>query len=156
MTSKDKKSIYPKFGIVVIVALAIRLFFVLATQHIGSPDSMDAGTYHSIALNLLEGKGYSEDGINPSIFVAPLYPFFLFIFYKIFGVYPLLIEILHSLLGVGTGVFIFLLTKKYVPDTTAFIAALIVLFIPDLIIITTFLYTETLFVFLFRVFQEIY
>ena len=76
---KMKKWLYLLFT----AALVVRIVFVLATPNIGSPQSMDAGTYHSIAVNLLNGNGYSEDGVNPSIFVAPLYPMFLFVVYRL-------------------------------------------------------------------------
>jgi 4-amino-4-deoxy-L-arabinose transferase-like glycosyltransferase len=149
MTKLNNKSAFVNLSILLAIALVVRVVFVLATQHIGSPDSMDSGTYHNIAVNLLDGKGFSEDGENPSIFVAPLYPFLLFIFYKVFGVHPLIIEIFQCFLSVGTGLLVYLLTRKFFASTIAFLAATIALVVPDLIIITTFLYTETFFIFLF-------
>lgn len=110
---------------------------------------MDAGTYHSIAVNLLEGKGYSEDGVNPSIFVAPLYPLVMFLVYKLAGVHPMLLEIIQCFLSVGIGFMTLLIGRRLFDQRTALIAAALVLFFPDLIIVTTFLYTETLFIFLF-------
>ncbi len=145
------QKISPKTWIVTAATLALilRIVFVLATPNIGSPASMDAGTYHSIAVNLLEGKGYSEDGQNPSIFVAPLYPLFIFVIYKFLGIHPMLIELIQCFLGIGIGLFTFLIARKYFSEKVSLLAFIVVLFFPDLFVISTYMYTETLFVFLF-------
>jgi len=99
--------------LVAIVGLVVRILFVLVTQNIGGVTSMDGGTYHSIALNLLKGVGFSEDGANPSIFVAPLYPMFLALIYLIFGVKPIVVEIFQSFLGVGIAYLAFLIARRF-------------------------------------------
>lgn len=151
MTSKKIQNISPKTWLIAVAsfALILRIVFVLATPNIGSPASMDAGTYHSIAVNLLEGRGYSEDGQNPSIFVAPLYPLFIFVVYKFFGVHPMLIELIQCFLGVGMALLTLLIARRFFSQTVSLIAFVVVSFFPDLFVISTYMYTESLFVFLF-------
>ncbi len=131
------------------VGLVLRIVFVVATPQIGSPEAMDSGTYHSIAVNLIEGRGYSEDGVNPSIFVAPFFPFFLAFLYKLFGVHPMLAEVVQCFFNVGIALLTFLIANRFFSSIVAFIAFVIVLFLPDLFVLPTFLYTETVFIFLF-------
>lgn len=147
---KKLKNIEVKSWLLIIITLAFisRVLFVLGTQNIGGPGAMDSQTYQSIAMNLIKGHGFSEDGINPSIFVAPLYPFALAAIYKIFGPYPLIVEIFQCLLGIGTAILVFLITRKFFSSDIALVAMAIVAFIPELFVLSTFLYTESLFIFL--------
>ncbi len=132
-----------------LAGLCARLLFVLLFPDLGSPTSMDSSTYHAIAVNLLQGKGFSEDGTNPSIFVAPLYPFFIAAIYWLVGVQPLVVEFVQSVLGVGIAFFTFLLSRKFFGDMRALLAFGVTLFFPELFVLCTFLYTETLFITLF-------
>lgn len=136
------------FWIIITVALIGRVLFILATQNIGGPGSMDSQTYQSIATNLLKGHGYSEDGTNPSIFVAPLYPFTLAAIYRVFGFHSLIVEIFQCLLGIGIAIFAFLIARKLFNTTSALVVLAIVAFTPELFVLSTFLYTESLFIFL--------
>jgi 4-amino-4-deoxy-L-arabinose transferase-like glycosyltransferase len=132
-----------------LIGLFLRVIFVLATPDIGAPTSMDSGTYHGVAVNLIEGRGYSEDGVNPSIFVAPMYPFFLAAIYSLFGVSPLAAELLQCLLATASGFILYYFGRDLFGRIPAFIGYLMVLLVPELLVLTTFLYTETLFIFLF-------
>lgn len=129
--------------------LFLRMAFVVATQNIGGVGSMDGGTYHSIASHLLAGQGYSEDGVNPSLFVAPGYPFFLTAIYRLVGPHPLVVELLQALLGTLTALVVFGFGRDLFGRTAGFIAFVLVLFLPELVVLNTFLYTETLFITLF-------
>jgi len=129
--------------------LLLRVIFVLLTQDIGGVTSLDASTYDHIARNLLAGVGFSEDGIHPSLFVAPLYPFLLAAVYGLAGVHPLLIELLQCLLGTATALVVWRLTRDHAGALAAGIALVLTLFMPELFVLTTYMYTETLFIFLF-------
>ena len=61
--------------------------------------------------SLLEGRGFSQDSVNPTLFVAPLYPFFLAAVYGLAGVHPLLVEILQAVLGTLTALVLYLLAR---------------------------------------------
>ncbi len=132
-----------------LAGLVARVLFVLATQHIGGAAALDAATYHGIAVNLIEGRGFSQDGINPSCFVAPLYPFFLAAVYFLAGVQPLLVELVQAVLGSVTAWLLYLLVRSYFDHGPALIAFVLALFMPELVVLNTFLYTETVFIFLF-------
>ncbi|HNS72823.1 MAG TPA: glycosyltransferase family 39 protein [bacterium] len=129
--------------------LAVRLVLVLMTQNIGGVASLDSSTYHSIATNLLAGRGFSQDGINPTLFVAPLYPFFLAAVYRVAGVHPLLVELLQVLFGVASAFLAWLITRARFGRMPGLIAFVLVLFLPELMVINTYLYTESFFIFLF-------
>lgn len=152
MTTRAKKQNFISaniwFLVIVAVALIGRVIFILATQNIGGPGAMDSQTYQSIATNLLKGVGYSEDGTNPSIFVAPLYPLTLAAIYKIFGFHSLTVELFQCILGVGTAIFAFLIARKVFNISIALVVLAIVAFAPELFVLSTFLYTESLFIFL--------
>lgn len=129
--------------------LAFRVVFVLLTQDIGGTAALDAATYNGIAVNLIEGRGFSQDGINPNCFVAPLYPFFLAALYTLAGVQPLLVELLQALLGTLTAWVLYRLVHHFFGHGPALIAFVLALFMPELVVLNTFLYTESLFIFLF-------
>ncbi len=135
------------FFFIALFAWLMRVAFILAFPELGSPAHMDSGTYHSIAVNLIQGNGYSEDGLNPSIFVAPGLPFLLAAVYRLIGVHPMAIDFIFSLLGIGIGVWVFLLARRLFGGTVAWVAFILTLLLPDLFVIVTFLYTETLFIF---------
>lgn len=129
--------------------LLLRVIFVLLTQNIGGVASLDASTYHHIASNLLAGAGFSEDGVNPSLFVAPLYPFLLAAVYTLVGVHPLAVELLQCLFSTAAALVIWQLTRRYGGPVPALIALVLTLFMPELFVLTTYMYTETLFILLF-------
>jgi len=129
--------------------LILRVIFVLLTQNIGGVASLDASTYHHIACNLLAGAGFSEDGTHPSLFVAPLYPFFMAAVYGLAGVHPVVVELLQCLFGTATALVVWQLTRSYGGRLPALIALVLTLFIPELFVLTTYMYTETIFILLF-------
>ena len=132
--------------IMAVIGLLVRIVFVWHTQHIGSPASMDSRTYHTLAIHLLEGKGFSSDGVNPSIYEAPLYPFFVASIYAVFGVHPLIVELVQCLLGVLIAYLTYLIARILFSIEVALLSFIVVLFLPELLIMTTYLYTELLFI----------
>jgi len=129
--------------------LLLRVVLVVLTQNIGGTASLDGSTYHSIAMNLLAGRGFSQDGVNPTLFVAPLYPFLLAGTYALAGVHPLLIELLQVLFGTASAWLAWLITRALFGRVPGLIAFVLVLFLPELMVINTYFYTESLFIFLF-------
>jgi len=129
--------------------LLLRVVLVVLTQHIGGAASLDGSTYHSIAMNLVVGRGFSQDGVNPTLFVAPLYPFLLAGVYTLAGVHPLLVELLQVLFGVASAWLAWLITRALFGRVPGLIAFVLVLFMPELMVINTYFYTESLFIFLF-------
>ncbi len=64
----------------------------------------DPVRYHRVALNLATGHGYSLDGVNPTAFFTPAYPFLLALFIKLGA----------SIVGLRYLNFIFLAASVYV------------------------------------------
>lgn len=133
----------------VLVGLALRLGFVLAFPQIGRIEGMDAFEYHRIAVNLLDGRGYSQDGIHPTIFVAPGYPVFLAGVYAFFGEDPYRAKAVQTLLGALLILVAYAFAREYLPVWGAVLVAWVVAVFPDLVVISNYLYTENLFLPLF-------
>ncbi len=68
---------------ILLLALAVRAGFVVAF-----PDPLDETRYRPIAVNVLEGNGFSSDAsapYQPSEAAAPAYPVFIAAVYSVFG-----------------------------------------------------------------------
>lgn len=66
-----------------LLALAVRVIFVVTF-----PDPLQETRYRAIAINILEGNGFSSDAtapFRPSEAAAPAYPFFIATVYAVFG-----------------------------------------------------------------------
>ena len=129
------------------VAVAVRVLFVTAARSIGDPNSMDAQNYLEIADNLLAGNGFALGG-GPTTFVAPLYPAFLAVLQAVFGKSVLAIKLVQAVIGGLSSLLVFDLARRFVRPGLAFAGAGIFALHPEMIAVTAFLYTETLFIFL--------
>src|SRR5687768_9551838 len=68
---------------ILLLALVVRVGFVIAL-----PDPLEETRYRPIAINILEGNGFSSDvspPYRPSEAAAPAYPLFIAAVYAIFG-----------------------------------------------------------------------
>jgi 4-amino-4-deoxy-L-arabinose transferase-like glycosyltransferase len=73
----------PKIVLILLLALAVRAGFVIAF-----PDPLDETRYRPIAVNILEGNGFSSDTSAPysaSEAATPAYPLFIAIVYAVAG-----------------------------------------------------------------------
>lgn len=118
---------------------------------------VDAKAYDKIGWNLARGLGYVEEESlatipaqdDAIIRVGPGYEFFLAFWYRIFGHDIRIIWILHALLrGASALILYFLGMKLFQNHLISMLAAGLFGFSPDLIIVNSFLLTETLFLFL--------
>jgi len=119
---------------------------------------VDARAYNQIALNLISGKGYTEDeGVSLQndtaiVRVGPGYEFFLAGVYKIFGYHVWLIWFLQAIFHALTVLFVYLISKEIFSKNwhqlIGLAAAALVAFSPDLIVASSMLLTENLAVFL--------
>ena len=118
----------------------------------------DAQGYDQIALNLVGGYGYVEKqefAITPEkdealIRVGPGYQFFLAAIYFLFGHHYFIVWLLQALLRGASVIALYLLVREMLPNyrAAAFWAAVLFVFIPDLIVISGMLLAETLLLFL--------
>ena len=73
----------PKVLLLLVLALAVRVAFVIAF-----PDPLQETRYRTIAVNILDGNGFSSDAsapYGPSEAAAPAYPLFIASVYSFFG-----------------------------------------------------------------------
>lgn len=116
---------------------------------------VDAQAYDFVGWNLARGLGYIENERNAGnpraddaiVRVGPGYQFFLAGIYKIFGHHIWIVWILHALLRGATVYIVYAMTRFLFRENAALLAALLVGFSPDLIVINGLLLTETLFIF---------
>jgi 4-amino-4-deoxy-L-arabinose transferase-like glycosyltransferase len=146
----DKLEAWPRWatlGAILGMALMTRLLVVIAMPELGDPDSMDTSNYLHLTRSLLESGSYAM-WAKPSAYVAPAYPFFLAGVFKIFGENFLTVKLIQVVLGGATVLLVYLLALHFTRPAVALLAALIVALHPELVGVTGFIYTETLFVFL--------
>jgi len=113
----NNKNLY----LIFLVSLILRLgyMFVMAPQqhHQSAGDEKvlyagDALGYHTIALNLYRGNGYSMVADVPTVRRAPGYPLFLAGIYSIFGTGLMAVYIIQALLSALTCVMTYLIAKN--------------------------------------------
>jgi 4-amino-4-deoxy-L-arabinose transferase-like glycosyltransferase len=130
------------------IAFLIRLLAVMFLPQ----SAPDTGTYHNIAINLLERGAFSLDGIMPTGRFAPVYPAFLAASYKLFGTVFLPVRMIQVIIDSFTCVLIYhIALMLFRRGRVGVISGLIASFHPSLIGSTTFVLTETLYAFLLTV-----
>lgn len=133
------------------IGILLRLLLIWSVPEIGNPLIMDAQNYDRIAVNISKGSGFALYGV-PTAFVAPLYPFFLSLIYTVFGHNYWVVKILQAIIGGLTSLIVFFIGKELFNYWTGFFSSLFVAVHPELIGISTFIYTETLNIFLLSLF----
>ncbi|RZB30174.1 MAG: hypothetical protein SRB1_02454 [Desulfobacteraceae bacterium Eth-SRB1] len=134
------------------IALFLRIIFLityqngLALQNRVMAD--DANIYIGLANNILDGRGYSSDGINPIAGRVPLYPIFLSLIFFLGGKHYLVVRVIQSILGAATCIMIYFLGKEIFSRRVAIMAAIIAAFYYPFIQISAYLVTETVSIFL--------
>jgi 4-amino-4-deoxy-L-arabinose transferase-like glycosyltransferase len=132
----------------VLVALAVRLIYAVSLPIAPTKDAAD---YDRLAWNLVEGRGFTSDGVNPTAFRPPLFPFFLAGVYTLFGRSYGAVRVLQAVLGAASCVLIFFLADRLYGRREALLALGISALYPAFV---SFYYSprailsETLFMFL--------
>ena len=108
----------------------------------------DFRQYDRLALGLAEGRGYVDQAGDPTAFYPIGWPFFLSLVYRVFGHSWIAAQLVNVLMGVGVVILTYLIARYLLDRRTALIAALIVALNPTLILYSSTLGTESLFVFL--------
>jgi 4-amino-4-deoxy-L-arabinose transferase-like glycosyltransferase len=129
-----------------VLSLAVRLAFVAAFPA-GSLET-DAIDYDTIGWNLAQGKGYVNNASEPTAFRPPVYPFFLAGVYYIAGHDLDWVRWIQAFLGAGICVLVCLTARRMFDDGSAKLAGLFCALYPPLIIPTSEILTEILFMFL--------
>lgn len=131
--------------IIFLLALIIRLFYVIASKDI--PVS-DAAGYDRLGLSLSKGEGYINTDGTPCVYFPPFYPFFLSLIYKLFDHSYLAVRVIQSIIGGLTCVFIYLIAKKICTIKVGLFSALISIVYPPFIKSAELLITESFITFI--------
>jgi len=133
------------FALVATCGVAARIGFgIYAARHVDQ-SLLDVQTYTRIAQNILDGHGFSLVPPHPTVFVAPLYPAALALVRYVTGSFSSMIAI-QAILWVAVALLVQSIGEKWLDRRSARLASLFVLLHPELIAISAFLYSETLFV----------
>jgi len=135
------------------------LIFILASAFFYWPRfaelqiASDSLEYHQLAINLLSGKGfYLEDRGGTTMFREPLYPFFLFLNYKIFGMYPNLIRLEQLILVFLMAILVYKISRDFFSENVSRLAVIMISLHPLFIIYSGEIISETLTAFLILLF----
>jgi len=128
-----------------LLSLAVRLAYVtvFTAEHLES----DAIDYDTIGWNLAQGNGYTNRAGEPTAFRPPMYPLFLAGVYYVAGHNLDWVRWIQALLGAGTCVLACLTARQLYDDGRAKLAGLLCALYPPLIIPTSAILTEVLFMF---------
>ena len=137
--------------LVFLVAVAARLAFIGLRPNLGDAPRMDSARYRAIAHNIVAGRGFSENGTQPTSRVGPVYPGFIAGIYLVFGENGIAVRIIQAVLGALVAVLIFWTTLAFFSRKVALIASLIVAVHPELVALPAFLYSETVFTLLLAI-----
>jgi hypothetical protein len=139
--------------LVFLLALAVRLAFVLVVHpRIESGFRTEDG-YDAIALSLAEGRGFRLEGSSLAAAERlPLYPVLLAASIRLFGPSPIPWQVAQSLLGAATCVLVLLVARRWASRAGALVAALACALHPTLVLYAARPLTETLYVLLVTLF----
>jgi len=127
------------------LSLAVRLAYVVAVP--AEPLETDAIDYDTIAWNLAQGNGYTNQAGEPTAFRPPVYPLFLAGVYYVAGHNLDWVRWVQALLGAGICVLVCLTARRLYDDGSAKLAGMLCALYPPLIIPTSEILTEVLFMF---------
>ncbi len=128
--------------IIILLAIAFIIRLITALYSPGKPHE-DFSSYYKLAVGLVEGLGFSGTS-GPTAFRAPGYPFFLSLFFRIFGTSLFVAKFANVLLGTIVVLATYLVSREAFSEKIALISAAIVTFTPSLILYTPILASENL------------
>lgn len=129
--------------LIILLAVLLRGLVHVFFPSVGSPDSMDAMNYNRIAFQIMDGEGFAMYG-HPTVFVAPLLPYFLAGVYLIFGVHFWVVKALFILLAAVSTLLVYMIGRELLSPKLGIAAALFFAVEPSLCAIPAFIYTEPL------------
>lgn len=142
------------------VSLVFRLliFHFFLTPNNNYMWGVDSQQYHEVAVNFAKSAGYCNASGQPDFLRVPGYPFFLSIFYKLFGINTYIPMITQIIFSSFLPILIFLLSLIFFPQQIliARIAALVATFQIGLAIYSGLFMTESIFILFFILFSIFY
>jgi 4-amino-4-deoxy-L-arabinose transferase-like glycosyltransferase len=134
-----------------LLALALRLWFVLSVGQTTTKNLNDPAIYHAIAVNLAQGRGFRGIQDQLTAQFPPAYSFLLSLVYRIFGTSPTGGEVLNAFLGAATVPLLFYATRRTLGRREAIFVGVGMTVLLGQIFWTDVLFGETLFTFLVAV-----
>lgn len=136
--------------IIVLIALSARVAWTVTAPLVdpvisANPFHGDALDYDAIARNVVAGRGFTINGLDPTAYRAPAYPLFLSLLYAVSNDSLLFVRLIQAALGVGIVYLTWLLGRDLFTRAVGAIASLIVAVHPLLIYFGVYLWTETLY-----------
>jgi len=139
--------------LVFLLALAVRLAFVLLAYPRLEPNFRTPDGYDAIAANLVAGRGFRLEGSSLAAAERlPLYPAFLALFMLVFGASPVPWQLAQSVLGAATCGLVLAVARRWASRAGALAAAIFCALHPTLVLYTARPLTETLYILLLLLF----
>lgn len=135
--------------LIFLVAFAVRLVMNAYFQGLSAPPDADMGAdggqYDKLAVNLLEGKGYSL-WTGPTAFRAPGLSLLLWLIYRVFGASNYVAaRVIFCIIGALTCVVVYFIGKELVSEKIGLIASSILALYPHHAYYSMHFLTEPLF-----------
>jgi len=132
--------------IFLVIFIVYSFFTILKIANDLPVQNLGSDQYFQIAANLAEKHSFSLDNAGPTALRMPGYPFFLALALKIFHNWWLIIFLQNIISGL-TGVFLYLIAKKWLPFAFAIATSFVWAFEPYAIDISQQFLTETIYTF---------
>lgn len=100
------------------IALSLRILFLIALPW----ENRIVDGYDKIAVSMLSGRGFSFDGVVPTVARAPAYPTYLFVLFHFLGSEPIpyfQLRLADILLDCITSALVYCLASKWFPHMSA-------------------------------------
>lgn len=139
---------------ILLLGLALRIIWAFVSPRFdpvirANPFHGDASGYHLLAVNLWRGDGFSWDGGHPTAYRMPGYPFFLWALYTLTYFNLAAIRFIQAVLGALTILPVILVGKAADGRFVGILAGFATAIHPMLIYMSSWIYSETLFILLF-------
>lgn len=134
-----------------LLALALRLWFVLSVGPPPTSSLNDPGVYNAIAVGLAQGQGFVGVSGHPTAQFPPGFPFLLSLAYRVFGHYQEAGGVMNAVIGSLTVPLLYFAARKTLGRTEAIVVGLGMAILLGQILWVDLLLAETLFTFLLAV-----
>lgn len=133
---------------IVLIAVLIRLFYVIIHDPIPEPAflDLDETDFNYLAHKFASGQGLTDKYGAPTNTRFPLYPIFLGVIYFLFGWHSNIAFLFQALLGGLTPVFVYIITRHFFQRRISLLAAFITAVYPSYIQLSGRLMSENVFI----------
>ena len=143
---KTKRNEYLFLGSIFVLAFCLRLIYTLQIQTLPTFEVLivDAFSYNEWAKNIIQNSWLGDK----AFYQAPLYPYFIALIYKIFGIKLFAVRIIQVLMSSATCLLYYYISKKYWGVRAGVIASLLATFYNIYIFYVPMHLKPTLYIFL--------